>query len=595
MADMNDLDKIDLEELLLELRTREKPELKDIHHAFKESTSTTDDFESDKILENVVARQKVIYGVDDRQELFAIGNQTIQNSADSVVSLWDAADVVDNGDGTSTLTTQNFGTSRNLCSSEPFREQPIGAFCSGFLVAPDIIATAGHCADSGNVTSIRFVFGYRMTNANNAQIIIDNSEIYRGASMIGRQLATGGADWSLVRLDRRVANHRIAPLRKSGTIANNQDVYVIGHPVGLPIKYAPGASVRDNSPAAFFVANLDTYGGNSGSAVFNANTNEVEGILVRGETDFVINSNSPNNCRVSLVCPNTGCRGEDCTRTTEFSHLLSDSMDGVHTIQQKSSGRFLDAHDSSDFSVVTRTAQNNDTQRWIFTLVGGVYTIQQKSNGRFLDAHESGNDFSVVTRPAQNNDSQRWVVMHLDNELCTYTIQQLINGQFMDAHESSNDFSVVTRTAQNNDTQRWALAPLGNNTYTIQQLINNRFMDAHESSNDFSAVTRTAQNNDTQRWILTPVGGVYTIQQKSSGRCMDAHESGHDFSVVTRTGQNNTTQKWVIMYLGSDTYTIQQLSNGRFMDAHESGHDFSTVTRTAQNNDSQRWLIKTSG
>lgn len=25
---------------------------------------------------------------------------------------------------------------------------------------------------------------------------------------------------------------------------------------------------------------------------------------------------------VSLVCPDTGCRGEDCTRTTEFAALL---------------------------------------------------------------------------------------------------------------------------------------------------------------------------------------------------------------------------------------------------------------------------------
>ncbi|WP_420540401.1 S46 family peptidase (plasmid) [Paenibacillus polymyxa] len=68
-----------------------------------------------------------------------------------------------------------------------------------------------------------------------------------------------------------------------------------------PIKsgFAVGAAVRDNPPNAFFVANLDTYGGNSGSPVFNSDTHEVEGILVRGE---------------------------DCTRTTEFAHLVSDRL-----------------------------------------------------------------------------------------------------------------------------------------------------------------------------------------------------------------------------------------------------------------------------
>ena len=272
---------------------------------------------------------------------------------------------------------------------------------------------------------------------------------------------------------------------------------------------------------------------------------------------------------------------------------------GTYTIQQKSNNRFVDAHESpsNDFSVVTRTAQNNDTQRWTFTPVGTVYTIQQKSSNRFVDAHESSsNDFSVVTRTAQNNDTQRWVFMPVPGQFSTYTIQQLSNGRFMDAHEvSGNDFSAVTRTAQNNNSQRWILTASDGNSYTIQHRVNGRFLDAHESSaNDFSVVTRTAQNNDTQRWILTPVGGVYTVQQKSNGRFMDAYESSaNDFSVVTRTAQNNSSQQWVIMSLGGDTFTMQQLRNGRFVDAHESSsNDFSVVTRTRQNNDTQRWIVK---
>ena len=271
---------------------------------------------------------------------------------------------------------------------------------------------------------------------------------------------------------------------------------------------------------------------------------------------------------------------------------------GLYTLQQRSNGRFMDAHESSgnDFSVVTRNAQNNDTQRWMLTPVGMVCTIRQLSNDRFMDAHESsGNDFSVVTRNAQNNDTQLWVLIHSAGELCTYTIQQLSNGRFLDAHHtSSNDFSVVTRAAQNNDTQRWILAPEGNDRYTIQQESSGRFMDAHESSgNDFSVVTRTAQNNDTQRWILVPECGVYAIQQRSSDRFIDAHESSsNDFSVVTRKAQYNDTQHWVIQPSDHDSYTIQQLSNSQFMDAHESsGNDFSVVTRTAQNNDTQRWII----
>jgi len=57
----------------------------------------------------------------------------------------------------------------------------------------------------------------------------------------------------------------------------------------------------------------------------NSDTHEVEGILVRGEADFV----QQGTCPVSLVCPTTGCRGEDCTRTTEFAQFIELQWDHI--------------------------------------------------------------------------------------------------------------------------------------------------------------------------------------------------------------------------------------------------------------------------
>ena len=87
--------------------------------------------------------------------------------------------------------------------------------------------------------------------------------------------------------------------------------------------------------------------------------------------------------------------------------------------------------------------------------LSGVYTIRQKSNGRYVDAHvTSNNDFSLVTRPRQNNDTQRWIIRPLGNNV--YTIRQKSNGRYVDAHEAANNnFRLVTRPRQNNDTQRW--------------------------------------------------------------------------------------------------------------------------------------------
>ena len=279
------------------------------------------DASEDILVATLLAKQKGIYGTDDRVDVYTLAAGPNRDDADCVVALFKSSDVVDNGDGTSTLTTRRFGTVRKLCSSEPFRDQPVGAFCSGFLVGPDLIATAGHCVDVGDLATTRFVFGFRMKDATTATTRIANSEIYRGTQLVGRGISLDDTDWSLVRIDRPVTNHRIASVRRVGKVRDRQALHVIGHPSGLPAKLAGGAAVRDNQQAPVFVANLDTYGGNSGSPVFNSDTHDVEGILVRGDTDFV----RQGDCVVSQVCPDTGCDGEDCTRTTEFSDLIPGS------------------------------------------------------------------------------------------------------------------------------------------------------------------------------------------------------------------------------------------------------------------------------
>ncbi len=266
-----------------------------------------------RILKN---QQRVVYGVDDRQEVFKVKLPRHRRAADSVVAIVNARQLSKQGDGSWTLSTESYQKEYDLCGSEPFVNQPIGCHCSGFLVAPDVIATAGHCVESlADLRKKRFVFGFRMLDAQTARTTFPGDDVYSGVRLLGRRLTATGPDWALIRLDRPCIGRTPLALRRTGTIRSRQRLFVIGHPCGLPQKYAKGAEVRDNSPKAFFVANLDTYGGNSGSPVFNAQNTTVEGILVRGENDFVTNG----TCSISLVCPTTGCRGEDVTRATEWS------------------------------------------------------------------------------------------------------------------------------------------------------------------------------------------------------------------------------------------------------------------------------------
>ena len=136
-----------------------------------------------------------------------------------------------------------------------------------------------------------------------------------------------------------------------------------------------------------------------------------------------------------------------------------------------------------------------------------IVTIQQKSSGRFLDAWDDGShDWFAVTRPAQNNASQQWKITWDDSGTGTGTIQQLSTGRYLDAHEiDSLDFHVLTRPKQGFDqTQNWHVNSIGGGLYTIQQASNDRFMDAHEyDAKDWGVVTRPGQGNPTQQWLLT--------------------------------------------------------------------------------------------
>jgi hypothetical protein len=347
---VEELKKLKPEDMLKEIRARELSVALDVPDTILERQSegiahqpllanpTTDPslakYSSFELTVALLDKQKAIYGQDNRKDVYLItSNPKLNAAANAVVSLFRSSRLVPLGDGSKTkIVNKMYGTEYRLCDTEPpvepFLKQPCSAFCSGVLVAPDIIATAGHCvstaqADGIPLSDIRFVFGYRMRDETTAELIIDNGEIYSGEQIIKRIYTPDGPDWALIRLDRPVKGHTPALIRRTSKISDAEDLYVIGHPCGLPAKFADGAVVRTNTNADFFVANLDTYAGNSGSPVFNSTTHEVEGILVRGEKDYIArNSSQPNSCQISLKCPNTGCRGEDCTRTTVFAHLV---------------------------------------------------------------------------------------------------------------------------------------------------------------------------------------------------------------------------------------------------------------------------------
>ncbi|MCP5104395.1 MAG: trypsin-like peptidase domain-containing protein [bacterium] len=266
-----------------------------------------------------------IWGKDDRQDFFQIEDEQVKENAGCVAAICYSNNFLNITDDLSMLKVKNYGKAFNLDSNELFHQQPIatGRLNTGFLVEEDIIATAAHCADEKNVTDLRFMFDFKMKAPSKPVTHVSNENIYKGVKIIRRvynsRKGGDGSDWALVKLDRGVVGQRVAKLSKK-EITLDQSVYIMGHPCGLPLKYGPGATVSDINKTCFG-ADLDVYCGSSGAPVFDSETHEVIGIVVRGDNrDFRWTGKG----WVSVIYSRSAkCSNEpQCTRVSEFIDYL---------------------------------------------------------------------------------------------------------------------------------------------------------------------------------------------------------------------------------------------------------------------------------
>lgn len=261
---------------------------------------------------------KVIYGTDDRMDVFESSDNLMKE-----LSLSTAAQIlnpdISEKNGTYTISNETLEQA-GMCKSERFSNQVKAGNCSGFLIAPDKLVTAGHCVTSvDDCNNHKWVFDYSNKDGLVKNFTFTKDQVYTCTKIIERKKEVGaGADYAVVQLDRKVPGRMPLKYRTEGKIADDAVLTVIGHPSGLPAKITAAADMRNNKSASFFVMNSDTYGGNSGSVVVDSRTGVVEGILVRGDTDY---ARTKDGCLASVIRDQDAGRGEDATRITIINAL----------------------------------------------------------------------------------------------------------------------------------------------------------------------------------------------------------------------------------------------------------------------------------
>jgi hypothetical protein len=284
-------------------------------------------FATADLLEGLGADARVLfvtlYREDNRKEVRELTASGQLRAADATAAVFSGADIQHTGYSRVRLHTQQYGLYLNLCPSERFSDQECGARATAVLVAPKLVVTSAHVLEAAKgVEDLHFVFGFRMRwdGSTVTELQLPASEVHQAHKVLGMHLdKTRGIDWAIVQLKEKVKGHRPVAIRRKGRIADDRGIYVIGHPCGLPAKFADDARVRGNDQDGFFCADLDAYAQNSGSPVFDAESDVLEGILRGGEVrDFP----QVSTCRTSIVVPSPVGPLKECVRTTLFEHLI---------------------------------------------------------------------------------------------------------------------------------------------------------------------------------------------------------------------------------------------------------------------------------
>lgn len=248
--------------------------------------------------------QPIIYGADDRREVYAHPDSALRAIAQSsVLALIPRAQFARTETGGVAIVSRRLSDAFGVCEDQQFAFQPTAAVCSGVLIDDDLVLTAGHCFPNDACDRYAFVFDYYMRKEGEREPIAAWGDMYGCRQIVRRtvspETALSRVDYALVQLDRPAVGRRPVEVRTTPLTAG-EPLSTIGSASGLPLKIDSGSRVLDTRAPAndFFLLDSDTFEGSSGSGVFDVGA-QLVGVLVRGGRDYELRAEA--GCMVPKI------------------------------------------------------------------------------------------------------------------------------------------------------------------------------------------------------------------------------------------------------------------------------------------------------